>query len=123
MKVGSIVMVKPTQEYKIGDVITFGKVGNRKTPITHRIAEIKVNSGTPIYFTEGDANRRIDQAVVRNEDILGKVVFIVPYIGYLVDFIKKPLGFVLIILLPLTVVIIEEINRIKRGTGGFKSKI
>jgi signal peptidase len=34
---GSVVVVKPTKDYKIGDVITFGPYTKTQTPTTHRI--------------------------------------------------------------------------------------
>jgi len=56
IKMGSIVMVKSVDEYKIGDVISFGEVTRTKAPTTHRVYDIKVVEGEPYYITKGDAN-------------------------------------------------------------------
>ncbi len=112
IKMGSIVVVKPAQDYKIGDIITFGPYNKTKAPTTHRIFEIKLVNGQPRYITKGDANNAPDQREITMREIIGKVLFSLPFLGYLVDFAKKPLGFVLIIVIPAAVVIFDEIKNI-----------
>jgi len=105
-------MVKPVDEYKIGDVISFGEVTKTKSPTTHRIYDIKVTEGIPSYITKGDANNTPDTKEIEKSEIIGKVFLNIPYIGYAVDFTKKPLGFALIIIVPATVIIGDEIKKI-----------
>lgn len=112
IKLGSVVVVKPVQDYKIGDVITFGPYSKKVSPITHRIYDIRVVNGQPVYITKGDANNALDSREVQKKEILGKVLFSVPYLGYAVDFVKKPLGFALIIIVPAILIIIDEIKKI-----------
>ncbi|MCK4473702.1 signal peptidase I [Candidatus Parcubacteria bacterium] len=114
IKMGSVVVVKPADNYKIGDVITFGEVSKTKTPTTHRVHDIKVNEGKPYYITKGDANNAPDQKEIAKKDIVGKVLFSIPYLGYGVDFAKKPIGFALIIIIPAMLVIGDEIKKIFR---------
>jgi signal peptidase len=111
---GSIVVVKPASDFKIGDVITFGPYSKTKAPTTHRIYEMKVEGGEPVYITKGDANNAPDTREIKKEDIVGKVLFSVPFIGYAVDFAKKPIGFALIIIVPATLIIVDEIKKIVR---------
>jgi signal peptidase len=73
---------------------------------------MKVIEGKPQYITKGDANNAPDQKVVLKKEILGKVLLDIPYLGYAVDFIKKPLGFALIILIPAGIIISDEIKKI-----------
>jgi signal peptidase len=112
IKVGSIVVVKPAEDYKIGDVITFGPYSKTKAPTTHRIYDIKVVNGQPVYITKGDANNAPDTREIAKRDILGKVLFSIPYLGYAVAFAKKPLGFVLIVIVPAVIIIVDEIKNI-----------
>jgi len=112
IKMGSVVMVKPEKDYKIGDVITFGPYSKKRAPTTHRIYDIKVQGGKPIYITKGDANNAPDQKEVRERDIVGKVLFSVPYLGYAVDFAKKPVGFMLIVIVPAIIIIYDEVKNI-----------
>ncbi len=112
IKMGGIVMVKPMNDYKIGDVISFGEVTKIKSPTTHRIYDIKVVEGEPYYITKGDANNASDQREIPKREVIGKVLISLPYLGYAVDFAKKPIGFALIILVPAAAVIGDEIKKI-----------
>ncbi len=112
IKTGSVVVVKPQQDYKIGDIITFGAYSKTKTPVTHRIYDIKVEGGNPVYTTKGDANNAPDAAPVQKNTIIGSVLFSVPYVGYAVDYAKKPIGFALIIIIPALLIIADEVKKI-----------
>jgi len=112
IKMGSIVVIKPAEDYKIGDVITFGPYSKTKAPTTHRIYDIKVTGGTPVYITKGDANNAPDAREITKRDVLGKVFFSIPYIGYAVDAAKKPFGFMLIIIVPAVIIIYDEARKI-----------
>lgn len=112
IKMGSIVMVKPTDEYKISDVISFGEMTRTKAPITHRIYDIKVIEGESYYITKGDVNNAPDQREISKREVVGKVLFSIPYLGYAVDFAKKPLGFALIVIVPVGIIIFDEAKKI-----------
>ena len=112
IKMGGIVVVKPADDYKIGDVITFGPYTRTKAPTSHRIYDIKVTEGQAVYITKGDANNAPDAREISKRDVLGKVLFSVPYVGFAVDFAKKPLGFALIIIVPAAIIVFDEIKKI-----------
>jgi len=112
IKMGSVVVVKPADEYKIGDVISFGEVTRTKAPTTHRIYDIKVTEGIPSYITKGDANNAPDQREVLQREVIGKVLFSVPYIGFAVSAAQKPIGFMLIIIVPAVIIVYDEIRKI-----------
>ena len=127
IKMGSVILVKPLStdstsspqassgqavDYKIGNIITFGPYSKTKPPITHRIHDIKVVNGQPVYITKGDANNTPDIREIARKDILGKVLLSVPYLGYAVDAAKKPFGFALIIIVPAALIIFGEIKKI-----------
>lgn len=111
---GSIVVIKSFSDYRIGDIITFEKAGKNKIQTTHRIVEMQVNSGVPYYITKGDANDSADQTLVPKSIVQGKVLFSIPFVGYIVDFIKKPIGFILVIVVPLLLVIGDQIMQIRK---------
>ena len=119
---GSVVVVKPSDNYGIGDVITFGEETKTKTPTTHRIYEMRVQSGEPIYITKGDANNAPDQKEIMGDEIIGKVLFNVPYAGYAVNEARKPLGFALIIILPALIIIGDELRKIWKEIMRLKNK-
>lgn len=119
---GSIVAVKPAGDYKIGDIITFGKIGKNQTPTTHRINDIRVQAGKPIYITKGDANNTPDPKEVLANEVVGQVIFSVPYLGYAVDAAKKPIGFIVIIMVPAVIIIYDEIRKIYKEIKKKKTK-
>lgn len=113
IKVGSVAVIKPAADYNVGDIVTFGKFGRNNNPITHRIAGVELSEdGTKLYTTKGDANNGPDQNKISKKDILGKVLFTIPYLGYAVDFAKKPAGFALIIIVPALAIILDEAKKI-----------
>jgi signal peptidase len=122
IKTGSIVMVKPVEDYKVGDIITFGPNSKSNPPTTHRIFEIKTKDGQPVYVTKGDANNAEDLAEITKKDILGKVLFFVPYLGYAVEFAKQPMGFILIIVIPAVIIVSDEIGNIWKEVFQLKNK-
>lgn len=119
---GSIVVVKPDTDYKVGDIITFGANTKTQIPTTHRIVEIRLEEGQMVYKTRGDANNSEDIKEVSMKDIIGKVYFSVPHAGYIVDFVKKPVGLILIIVLPSIFIVIDEVRKIIKEAKMMKKK-
>jgi signal peptidase len=112
--VGSIVVIKPAdpETLKIGDIICFKIESESGTTVTHRIINI-TNQG---FITKGDANEDPDQWIVAKESVIGKVIAIIPYIGYLGYFVRTPIGFILLILIPASLIILMEIRNIIKET-------
>lgn len=110
---GSIVFVKPEKDYKVNDIITFGPNTKTQTPVTHRIYDIKIVAGEPVYITKGDANESSDAREISKKDVVGKVLFSIPYFGYLISFARKPFGFILLIIVPAIILLIDEIKNIR----------
>jgi signal peptidase len=114
IRTGSAVVVVPADNYKIGEVITFGEIGKIKRPTTHRITDIKIAGGKPVYMTKGDANDIGDSQEIAQSKVMGKVLFSIPYLGYALNFAKRPIGFALTIILPAALIIREEVKKIYR---------
>ncbi len=109
---GSIVIVKPQNSYAVNDVITFGADSRNQIPTTHRIVASNGDFSTLTYTTKGDANEEQDQQPVTEREIIGKVVFWVPYAGFILDFARQPLGFTLMIGIPASIIILDELIKI-----------
>lgn len=109
---GSVVVIKPSTQYRIDDIITFGPSKGSRTPTTHRIYDIRLQDAQPIFITKGDANNALDVKEVAQSEVLGKVLFSVSLVGYVIDFAKKPVGFILIIIIPALAIIYDEIRKI-----------
>ncbi len=111
---GGIVVVKPAPQYTVGDVITFGPVSKGKAPTTHRIIDIRLQNGSPVYVTKGDANEDEDQQEVLARHVIGKVFFDIPFLGYALAAAKTPIGFAVLIVIPAGLVVIDEVYKIYR---------
>lgn len=120
---GSVVIIKPESSYKIGDVITFGKNTKTDIPTTHRIAEMKIVSGEAVYKTKGDANNAEDSTETPQKDIIGKVLFSIPWLGYIVDFVKKPMGLMLVIVIPAVIIVYDELRKIAKEVKKLTTKV
>ncbi|MCR5719686.1 MAG: signal peptidase I [Lachnospiraceae bacterium] len=90
IKVGSLVVCMPAEVSEIvpGDIITYKL--NSETLVTHRVVEN--NNVEKIFTTKGDANEVVDSIPVPYENVVGKVLFSVPLLGYIALYIKTPLG-------------------------------
>jgi len=111
IQTGSLVVVKPSSVYGVGDVITF-KSSSSDVPTTHRVASIEGRGTEQQFITKGDANEEVDTETTSLSAVLGKIVIAVPYAGYVLDFARQPIGFALLIVLPALVVILGEIEKI-----------
>ena len=78
--VGSIVYAKEADfnDLKVDDIISYQLSSD--TMVTHRIVSIDNEKQTVV--TKGDANDVEDSAPVSKENIIGKVAFSIPLLGY-----------------------------------------
>lgn len=110
---GSVVLIQKPVAYKEDDIITFLDT-NKNDTTTHRILAIKNVNGEKIFTTRGDANRGEDRETIKENQILGKVFFSAPYLGYTVSFAKTQMGFIFLIVVPAVIIIFSEILNIKK---------
>lgn len=109
IKPGSVVIIQKTGTYQKGDIVTF-----KSDPIstTHRIFKIVNRDGKDFFITKGDNNNVLDNDQTPAENIIGKVIFIIPYLGMLLTFLKTQLGLSLLIFLPTVIIILVELRKI-----------
>lgn len=108
---GDVILIKTMEEYIEKDVITFKEQEERI--VTHRIVKETNEAGKKAFITKGDANRSIDNDVVEPAQVLGKVVFIVPKLGFLATFVRTPIGIAVMIMIPGFLIVIDRIIKIK----------
>ena len=103
-KTGSVIYVRESETIEINDVVTFQL--NENTVATHRIInETKDENGKLAYVTKGDANENEDANLLYPENIIGKAVFTIPYLGYVISYIQQPPGLYVAIALGVSVVL------------------
>ena len=113
INVNDAVLVKRSEleEFDIGDIITFSSidVANSGMTITHRIVgKQKDTEGNLAFRTKGDNNSRDDNAYVPYNNIYGKVILKMPKLGYVQNFISKPLGLIIGIFIPIFIVLFVD---------------
>ena len=114
IKTGSMVIDKTVGEYQIGDIITFKNSESPSETMTHRLVDIEYQGSTKFFQTKGDANDSPDSAKITADQIVGKVIFKVPYFGYIVSFTRTLPGLIIFIVMPALIIIYEEIKNIKK---------
>ena len=89
--VGSVIYVEPVDpsEIQVGDPITF-VMNEELTVATHRV--VRSDAETSPFYTKGDANENPDAAPVHFNNLLGKPVFTIPYLGYISSYVQSPPG-------------------------------
>lgn len=104
-------------EIKTGDVITFMQNGE---VITHRITQIDENGE---YTTKGDNNNIEDTFKIDYENIEGKHVLTIPYLGKVVQALDNKIVFLIITLIVLIFMLITIQNQEKRENRREKKEI
>lgn len=124
LPVGSVILVRPVQPERVrpGDVITYQLPGNAKTYVTHRVVEVQGTGPTLAFRTKGDANDKPDEGLVPAAAVKGTVLLDIPYLGYLVQEVRKPAGFLLLIGLPAAYIIAGEIGNIVREVRAMRAR-
>lgn len=96
---GSFILVKetPGEELQVGDDITFFK--NADTIVTHRIIGIQANyedSGQYGFRTQGTDNPSPDKEITYEGNVIGKVVFHIPVLGFVLEYLANHIWLIVI---------------------------
>ncbi len=113
------------EDLKQGDIISYlatdsyysGKV------ITHRIVGIeKSEDGDLLFRTKGDNNNVSDAVLVNEDNVYGKVLFRIPMLGYVRQFLSTYFGWILCIALPILYLVMTEVVRVRKMIFNAKKK-
>lgn len=111
LPVGSLIYTQKANTYKVGDVIAFKNASD--VTVTHRVVDIIGKGDSLSYKTKGDANNRDDAALIPAGKVLGRTFFMIPFIGYFINFLRTPFGFASLVIFPTTVFVVFEIWNFK----------
>ena len=111
--VNDVIVVKDcdTNKLKIGDDVAYlgNRAGLENKIITHRIIKIEdASEGGRIFTTKGVASINEDPSI-RDSQVLGQVVGVLPVITQINHLIHHNVGFFTLIFIPLVLVIVLEI--------------
>lgn len=116
IKTGSVVIGKNFDEYNIGDIVTFTNRDKPKETTTHRLADKQCQGNVCLFTTKGDANDNADGEQITEDRIVGKAMFSIRYFGYVASFVRTLPGLIILIVIPATIIIYEEIKKIHHET-------
>jgi len=121
---GSLVFVRPASidMIKEGDIITYTGRGNSKQLISHRAVAISNTEEGIKIITKGDANDATDPNSVNSENLVGKVVLAIPYLGYFVSFAQTKRGLITLILIPAAVLLIVDSVNLYNNLNAMKNE-
>ncbi|MBR3368665.1 signal peptidase I [Candidatus Saccharibacteria bacterium] len=86
---GDAIIYDKESELKVGDVMAYSMGGNI---ITHRIVKIEESDKKKLYYTKGDANNTEDNYAIMEDLVLGKVSYVVKYIGIPTVWFNEKIG-------------------------------
>jgi signal peptidase len=114
---GSLVLgrEKARDEVARGDVIVARRrsaAGLEQAPVLHRVVSLRREDGRVVVRMKGDANATVDPAPYELPPTVLAKEYAIPLLGYLVGFIKAPIGFLLVIALPAIALAASTLYRI-----------
>jgi signal peptidase I len=133
LHVGDLIVVQGVNpadlnaNYPNSDIIVFHRPGNPDELIVHRIAAEEVVNGTIYFYTKGDGNptdkwpNPIQPSEydpwgrVSQDQVVGKVVMRIPWLGQVVLFMRNSLGLPIVIALIIILVIVEFVAPVLKG--------
>lgn len=95
----------PAENIEVGDTITF-REGESHT--THKVIQKNSSNSQITFRTQGVANETPDPGVVTADELVGKKLFSIPLLGYLIVWAGTPVGLTLLVLIPGTILILLE---------------
>jgi signal peptidase len=109
LNVGDLLVLQShaPEAINVGDIIVYTASWHDK-PIVHRIVERQLVGTEYRYFTQGDNNTIRDPGYRVYDDIVGVVVFTIPYLGYVTLFLHEPYGIAIVIVLFIALLILPE---------------
>jgi signal peptidase len=99
LRVGDVAVARrmaPT-DLHLGDVGTY-RSGD--TLITHRIIGIELQGSGPVFHFKGDNNATADPQAITSDRIVGRVLYRIPWMGYIIVFASTTVGKVVLIAVP-----------------------
>lgn len=116
--VGSVVYVREVDpnNVELRDVLTY--YADEKTVVTHRVVGFEPDEENPNlvrFRTKGDANNTEDATLLHPANVIGRVSFHLPLLGYVASFIQHPLGKLITVLTVVVAIIISYLPSLISG--------
>ena len=104
----------PFDHIKVGDIIVFNRPSGHDKVIVHRVAEILSKDPLEIR-TKGDNNPGSIPGTdfpITKQDYIGKVVYVIPQIGYVTRILTPPINYIIIAVI-VGIMIVKQLGKSK----------
>ena len=102
------------EDIAIGDIIVFDRPSDHNRVIVHRVVSI-IEDDPKTIRTQGDANPGSIPGTdfpITQEEHIGKVIEVIPQVGYITQLIKPPVNYVIIVIV-VGIMIVKQITKKK----------
>jgi len=91
MDVGDVAIIvgTPIEKIRQGDIIQYWR---EREMVIHRVFDIHQTGGYKLFVTKGDANQGPDREPVLPSQIKGKLIFIMPKLGWISIYVKTTIA-------------------------------
>jgi len=112
LNIGDLLIVQgvvDSDDVDVGEIIIFRKPTSPDEFIVHRVIEkSQTQYGETYFITKGDNNFARDPWKVTENHIIGKVLWRIPFLGYIKIFLGTPVGIALTIILFVILIFLER---------------
>jgi len=128
LKVNDVLIVRDGGSWeglKVGDIIVFDRPEGGDRVIVHRIADIDLDrNGQMVIRTKGDANPASIPGTdypIRQDDYIGKVIYVIPGIGIITKVISPPVNYIIIAII-LAILFFNRLGKKNNGKNTTSAK-
>ena len=123
---GSLIIArwKAAEEVRVGDVIVLreGTDSGLAQPRLHRVVSLDQEGDNTLATTRGDANATPDSGIIVLPDRVQTPAYTLPHVGYVVGFVRTPIGWAVLAALPALVAALFIVRGIWAGETGQSGK-
>jgi signal peptidase I len=101
-----------------GNIVTFRDPDNAKRLITHRVRAMRVQGDAVVFRTRGDANNVSEHWRVPASGEIGRVIYRIPKLGWVLSYTRSKGLFVLLLGGALALLLVLELTAIWRPEEG-----
>jgi signal peptidase len=97
-----------------GDIVTFRDPDNSERLITHRVRDMRVQDASVLFVTRGDANNVSERWTVPAGGEIGRVVYRIPELGWVLMYARSKGLFIILLGAALALLVVLELAAIWR---------
>lgn len=121
---GDLIVIKKVavKDLKVGDTITFYAEHSDELVVTHKIVGTMEQNNLSYFITQGTNVDSPDEEPVHPQNVVGRYEFRISKLGYILNFLKQPLGYICMILLPCLILTSYYLYHFCRAYKAFKQE-